>query len=334
MIINNNLLKKIGIVTSISLTLLAIAVFSFLTKKDNIPQKVIVNGVPSPSPTSTTVSTSYPLTIADQKFTIDWNSIKPSFEDGSFTSYFTTPVITDSNIEAFATRLGFTNTNKKELPDNDLIWNKGQETLLYISSNNTLDYQNQKTYTGNTSFIEASLTNKAKQYASSLFPQTPIILESIDYYRDDFYQPTVTDIENSKLAGINFNQTIDGLLLLPRNLSSEHFLTIFITPNLEVQSFRTAPGIQSKQAVSMESFASFDKLKKIPFNVFKKVTPLPIDKESLINNSKELTLTVTQIDIAYTTIGSTAVPLYHVEGTLYGNKIKIGDKVAYVAPVN
>lgn len=328
-------LKYVFIIGSLILTPLLILLNLYFTAKQrqtkiSPPQSISVasiSGTPTPD---INIFTGLP----NPQLTIDWGTTSPSFVASEYLSYHTTPATNNNEAISVAQTLGFSEANKKDLGSGDFIWNKGPEILLYIATNDSLDYQNQTKYSGNTTFNETELKRRASQIANSLFPKLNLVLSSVNYLSDDTYYSPNVDIKNSKYAEINFDQTVNGTLLLPGNLSAAHFLTIYMYPNYSISNFKKAPGYLSLTPTSKKSTPNIDRLKTIPANYFRKITPLPIDREAQINYSKQIVLSVKTIDIRYTIIGSTASPLYYIEGTLYADKIKVSDSVGYVAPMD
>ncbi|KKT40530.1 hypothetical protein A3K29_01055 [Candidatus Collierbacteria bacterium RIFOXYB2_FULL_46_14] len=332
--INTHLSKKTILFGTAILLPLVILTSYYLASRTSKNQAATINPEPVSTKESSPSADQNPFQNKSTKLEVNWENAKINFQKGNYPTYETTPIINDVNVDSFASILGFSGTDRKTLPDNDAIWKKGKETLLYISSENTLDYQNEKVYVGPSRFNEANLINRAKQYASNLFSHTELVPSPVTYFGDNAYEPNITNVNNSLLAQINFNQTIGGHLVIPANLKSEYFISLFITPDLTIQTFKSSPGYQSARIASGASLADFDKLKTIPANYFRKITNMPLEIESIITFSKKLYYSVSSVDIAYTIIGSKAVPVYYIDGTVYGDNIKVSDHVVYLAPLN
>lgn len=329
----NNQIKTIAIIVGVILIVIILIINYVLSQTQKPVTTITVPITPEVSVSPTPTGINYFQQTAKATLTINWDDIKPEFKKSVYPTYDTTSILTDDNVDSIAIILGFTDQNKKVLEGNDMIWTKDQEILLYISANHTLDYQNQTKFTVSTKFNETNIINKAKQLVSTIYPQLPLTLSTIRYFKDDAYQPIVSGIENSKLVEINFDQTLETDLLIPTNLSAEHFFTVFMTPDLNITSFRNSPGYQSLKATDTVLIPDYNKLITTPTDNFRILTLFPVDKQSIIDDAKKLNLTVTKIQAAYTIIGSTARPLYYVSGTLLADGIKIGDNVVYVTPM-
>lgn len=325
------LTKKTILVLTVVVFIIAVFIYITVTNSNKEIQKIPVEIVSlSPTPTSNIFTS----TSSDEKLSVDWGSVKPIFENKEYPRYQTTPTLNQASVQRIGSALGFSSDSKETMEDGTTIWRQEDKILLHVPENDSLDYQNLKKYSGSGRFNQLDLINKANSFTKLLFPDLSFSISNIKFYRDNSYDPIVTDVNNSLLSEINFTQNIDGKTLIPTDLKAEYFLTLFITPDLEIQNFRNTSGLQSATISTPTSTANYDVLVKISTSNFKKLTRLPVDTEEILNSSKKLKLTVSNIDVAYTIIGKTAAPLYYIQGILFADDIKIGDDITYIAPMN
>lgn len=324
--------KKIIITLTVTVLLVLVVVLLFIPKKTTNPLTTPL----TPENTSTFPSSLTTPYFKQPTLTLDWNEATVSAPENQYPLYTFQPLLNETVANQSAQALNFQAADKETLTQNNILWKTSdqKQILFYTAKEGNISYQNLQTPSAGHAFQDEEVKLKAQSLLQLLFPNLSFTVASITYYKDNYYSaPTKSNL--GEIAQVFLDQNIGNYPIIPSNLGYPHTVVIFLYKDLSLKTFSISNGFSTTEKSSSLQKFDIEKLKSLSSDSFINLTPLSLDKQSIIDSGSKSVFKVKKIEPAYIGINKNLSPIYLLTGQLQiDNGAFFPETISYIAPLN
>lgn len=314
------------------ITIISVIIIAILSSKTKIANNITPTNTSPILPETITSNGSDKFILKNDVSEIDWSEYSNNLMESSVKSYSFEPTSFDILSSQIASALNFNESQLKVTSSGNKIWSTTDRDLMYTKDNNVIEINNYLPQTKNTGFQEDKLIQTASSELVKILPSTQFTFSNVNYFLKDNNIPVPGNVQNSKLAEVNYNQQIDGLNIIPQSLSNPSSVSIIINSDLKVRS------VKIRYLIS-NSLASKDKINISPSNIkniipreIHRLTPYSLDLENQLSSISKPKFFIQKINIALLARQNKLEPVFILTGRVEFENQKI-DNTVFVAPI-
>ena len=263
---------------------------------------------------------------------LTWENYDNNFKDTTVTEYNIEKAKLEDLSANIAKTLGFSESEKTISPLKNVFWKKATKNILYLKDDNIIKVEFILPTTTKTGFLEKEINSTINSFVSKILPKNDLQISSIEYFLEDKNIPILGTQQNSKLAKVNLSQTINGIKILPENISSEFVVSIIIDSSLNIRSVKIRDLVINYIATNKKQEILSSQIKQIIPNEIHRLTPFSIKTENLIKENLDNKFSINSVEVAYLINKDKLRPVFYLSGKILNKNQEIGE-ASFVSPI-